>query len=88
MNLIWNNKLAALLAGASMLAAVEFSNIYVPDNIDDKFAFRIIQLAKKVARLGARFNYASEMEIFRGFIHFLSWLDRRPSRKNTTVLVN
>lgn len=48
MNIFWNNKLAALLAGASLYAAVEFANIYVPEKIEDKFQFRLMQIKFKL----------------------------------------
>jgi len=92
MNLIWNNKLAAVLAGASMLAAVEFSNIYVPDNIEDKFAFRKSRLFERVgwiaARLGARFNFGTEIEIFRDFIHLLVRFAKQTSVRNPAIFVS
>lgn len=88
MNLIWNNKLAAVIAGASMLAAVEFANIYVPDKIDDKFQFRIERLLMKLgtltAKLGSRFNYGTEMEIFRNILNLFTRFNKLQS---TSILV-
>ena len=48
MSKLWNKKLAAIFTGASMLAAVEFINIYVPDKVNDKFIFRFSQLIEKI----------------------------------------
>ena len=49
MNIVWSNKFVAIVAGASMLAAVEFVNIYVPDKVNDKFLFRFEKLREKLA---------------------------------------
>lgn len=47
MGVFWNKKFAAIVTGASMFAAVEFSNIYVPDKVEDKVLFRLQQLMFK-----------------------------------------
>lgn len=48
MGIFWNKKFAAIVTGASMLAAVEFTNIYVPDKVEDKNIFRLQQLIYKL----------------------------------------
>jgi hypothetical protein len=49
MKIFWNNKLAAILAGASLYAAVEFMNIYVPEKIDDKLDYRFRHILFKLS---------------------------------------
>lgn len=75
MSIVWNNKIVALVAGASMLAAVEFVNIYVPEKVNDKFLFRLDKLREKLAlntaAIGASLNYGNEFEIFRKVHSFL-----------------
>lgn len=75
MNIVWSNKFVAIVAGASMLAAVEFVNIYVPDKVNDKFLFRFEKLreklALKTAMIAAGFNYGTELELFRSIHAFL-----------------
>jgi hypothetical protein len=56
MSFVWNTKFLAIAAGAAMLAAVEFSNIYVPDKIEDKLFFKGFYLVQKIVQKTVQFN--------------------------------
>ena len=48
MDFVWKNKFIAIATGVSLLAAVEFINIYVPDEIENKIFFKSFYLAQKI----------------------------------------
>ncbi len=78
MNFLLNKKFIAITVGVTMLAAVELSNIYVPEKIEDKLFFRTFLLAQKliqkISMIGSRFKLGTEPEIFKKILDALSIL--------------